>query len=60
MIYSWKEKDIKEFYYHNEEERKSTVVITQHNSRTYQVDELTFELTPKKMVFEWKNAQKQI
>jgi len=30
------------------------VVITQHNTKSYQIDSLTFDITPKTCVFEWK------
>lgn len=56
-FYRWSKKEISDFYYHNEEERKSTVVMTKYNTRTYQVDELDWKVTPGSLPkFNWKSA----
>ena len=38
---------------------KRLVVITMHNSRAYQIDELDWDVTPKTYQFTWKEKDPQ-
>jgi len=45
--------DIIAYYIPKNPEDKRLVVITMYNSRIYQIDGMTFEITPKTHTFEW-------
>jgi hypothetical protein len=46
--------EIKEKLIPKDPEKKRLVVITPFNSKTYQIDDLSFEITPKNYKFTWK------
>lgn len=51
----YKPKEIRPFYKPESEDDRRKVVITEHNSRQYQIDDITFDITPKNHSFTWKS-----
>lgn len=51
----WSKEDIEQEFLAKEGEKR-VVVLTSYNPKTYQIDGLSFKITPKNTVFEWKRA----
>ena len=54
----WTRDQVKAYYKPATEEDQRHVVITEHNSRQYQVDEVTFDKTPQNTMMTWKDKNK--
>jgi hypothetical protein len=50
--------EIKAWYKPANEDAKRFVIITKFNCRQYQVDDLTYDKTPKNHEFEWRSKGK--
>lgn len=45
--------EIKEYIAPSDPTKRKTVVITAYNSRLYQIDDLTYDFSPKTYIFNW-------
>ena len=55
----WKKSEIEFKYTSSEPDNQRTVVITKYNTRSYQIDDVVFSLTPVTHIFEWSQYDKE-
>jgi len=47
--------DVRALYKPENEEAMRKLIITEHNTKSYQIDDITFDKTPKTHIFGWKD-----
>ncbi len=53
---NWSREEMRNLFKPKSEEDMRKNVITEHNTRSYQIDDITFDKTPKNHFFIWKDT----